>query len=127
MNLTLALLPDTFAICLLDRDAPVPAWANQGAFYSITRTPDELSIVCAQSNIPDGVNCEKEFRCLQIEGKLDFSEIGIVASLATTLAQARISIFVISTYDTDYILVQNNNLENAIRVLTQEGHSVRID
>ena len=126
-KLALTLLPDTFAICRLARDARLPEWACSQSFYSITRTTDELSIVCTQSKVPDEIKCEKDFRCLKIKGKLEFSEIGILASLAATLAKANISIFAISTYDTDYLLINNEDLKNAIRVLIQAGHSVQID
>lgn len=121
-KLTLALLPESFAICRLDADAPIPEWAKSESFYSLTRTADELSIVCAQTNVPVGIKCGSDFRCLKIEGKLDFSEIGILASLATTLANTRISILAISTYDTDYILLKEHELKKAIGVLREAGH-----
>jgi len=120
--LNLSLLPESLAICRLDRDAPIPDWAYSESFYSLTRTTDELSIVCVQSNVPSGTKCEKGFRCLKIEDKLDFSEIGILASLTTTLANARISILAISTFDTDYILFKEHNLKKAIEVLREAGH-----
>lgn len=122
--LALALLPSTFAICQLNSDAPIPAWANSKPFCSITRTANELSIVCLQSNVPDGIQSENNFRCLQIVGKFDFSEIGILASLAATLANASVSILTISTFDTDYLLVKQNDLNKAVESLRQAGYRI---
>ena len=122
-SLTLSVLPDTFAICRLAADAPLPAWAR-GDFVSITRTRDELSIVYAQANVPDGIGCEREWRALRVEGKLDFALTGVLASLSAPLADAGISIFAISTFDTDYVLVKMGDLENAIRVLREAGHQI---
>jgi hypothetical protein len=125
-RLTLNLLPDVFAICQLNRDAALPAWALEGEFFSVTRTADELSIVCPQTLVPEGVKCEKGWRGLRVAGTLDFSLTGILASLAATLAEAQISIFAIATFDTDYLLVKADKLENAIEVLTSAGHRVTI-
>ena len=111
--MNLEILPDTFAICRLDAAAPIPAWAR-GDFISITRTRDELSIVCAQINVPRDVKCERAWRALRGIGVLDFALTGILASLATPLADAGISIFAISTFDTDYLLVKQNDFDHAI-------------
>jgi len=121
--LTLSILPDTFAICRLAPDAPIPAWAR-GDFLSLTCTRDELSLVCAQANVPAGVQCECAWRALRVIGRLDFALTGILASLAAPLADAGISIFALSTFDTDYILVKAGDLENAIRALRQAGHKI---
>jgi hypothetical protein len=122
-SLTLALLPDALAICRLDARAPIPEWAR-GDFVSITRTRDELAIVCAQANAPDGIACERAWRALRVVGQLDFALTGILASLAAPLADAGISIFAISTFDTDYVLVKARDLEKAMRVLRQAGHKI---
>lgn len=106
----------------MDRDAPIPAWADTG-FFSLTRTRDELSIVCCEENVPEGVDCDRGWHCLQVKGPLDFALTGILASLAVPLAEADISIFAISTYDTDYFLVKE--LDMAIAVLLRAGHNVR--
>lgn len=121
--LTLVILPDAFAICRLDPSAPIPHWAR-GDFITITRTRDELSIVCAQANVPDDVRAERHWRALKIEGQLDFALTGILASIATPLADAGISIFALSTFDTDYVLVKAEKLELAIQVLQQAGHAI---
>jgi hypothetical protein len=125
VNLALSILVDTFAICRLGKDTAIPDWALTSPFVSITRTSDELSIVCPQSNVPDGIKCERGWRCLKVEGTLDFALTGILVSLATPLAQAGIGIFVLSTYDTDYLMVKEIHLQQAVLVLSQAGHRVR--
>jgi hypothetical protein len=112
----LQILPDTFAICRLERNASIPPWAS-GDFVSITRTRDELSLVCAQANAPADVQCERDWRVFKIVGPLDFALTGVLASLAMPLANASISLFAISTFDTDYVLVKSDNLPKAIHVL----------
>ncbi len=124
MNLRLTLLPDLFAVCRLDHDTPIPTWALTGSFSSITRTPDEVSIVCVERDVPPGIQHEPGWRCLKVEGPLDFALVGIMASLTTALAQAGISLFAVSTYDTDYLLVKATDLERATVALTAAGHRV---
>ena len=121
--LTLSVLSDTFAICRLAASAPMPAWAR-GDFLSITRTRDELSIVCAQSNVPDGIKCERDWCALQVVGPLDFALTGVLASLSAPLADAGISIFALSTFDTDYVLVKTERWREAVQVLRQAGHRI---
>ena len=123
-HLTLLVLEETFAICRLDKNSPVREWAFVGDFYSMTRTFDELSIVCPQVNVPEGITCDKGWRCLKVEGSLGFSLTGVIASLATTLAHASISLFGVSTYDTDYLMVREKDLKRAVLVLSQAGHEV---
>ncbi len=122
--LTLAVLPGTYAVCTLDGGAAVPAWAMSGSFFSLTRTADELSVVCEQGDVPEGVLCEGGWRCLKVQGPLDFGLTGILASLAVPLAEAGISIFTLSTYDTDYIMVKAAELEGAVAVLSGSGHTI---
>jgi hypothetical protein len=124
-QLTLTLLPDAFAICRLDVTAAMPSWATTGGFFSITRTPEELSIVCVQSFVPAGIRCEKDWRCLQLPGPIPFTEVGVLASLARPLAEAGISVFAVSTFDTDYLLVKATDLPRAIDALRQHGHSIQ--
>jgi hypothetical protein len=121
----LSCLPGVLAICRLEADAPVPLWAIRGAFVSITRTIDELSVVCRSGDVPAGIRCVKNFRCIKVEGPLGFDLTGIISFLTTALAQAGIPVFVVSTFDTDYILVTEDRLEETVRALSQEGHDVR--
>ena len=124
IHLTLSGLPDLYAICKLPSRHNIPTWAIQGQFFSVTRTPEELSIVCAEAQIPANVPCEPGWRCLKVEGPLDFALIGILAALATTLAESGISIFALSTFDTDYLLVKDKKFQPAILALTAAGHRV---
>lgn len=115
----LELLKSEFAIARLEATAPVLEWAR-GEFVSVTRTAEELSIVCEA-----GVEGRRGFRCLKVEGPLDFSLTGVLASLANPLARAGVPIFAISTFETDYILLEEAHLDRAITALEQDGHSVR--
>lgn len=123
-SLTLVVLPDTFAICRLDANAAIPAWATGNRFYSVTRTMEELSIVCLQGCVPKGIPCEKDWRCLQLAGPIPFSTVGVLSSIIQPLADAGISVFAISTFDTDYLLVKAADLQRTIDALRQSGHSV---
>jgi hypothetical protein len=124
IKLTMKLLNQKYSVCRLDKNNSIPNWAIEGDFFSITKTEDELSIVCLQENIPDGIKCEKDWRILKVEGPLDFSLVGILASISNLMAQSQISIFALSTYDTDYILVKENNIEAAICTLTSNNYDV---
>lgn len=122
MNLTA--LPDRLGICRLDPDAALPDWLSRSAFFSVTRTPEELSVITAASALPEGLTCSRGWRCFRVEGPLDFSLTGVLASLAAPLAEAGISIFAVSTHDTDYVLVREAQFEEAARVLAAAGHRV---
>jgi len=122
--IALDVMPGLYAICRLDAGAAVPLWATRRGFSSITRTDDELSIVCAADDVPDAVFAQRGYRGLAVRGPLDFGLVGIVASLAGALAAAAISIFVVSTHDTDYLFVRDANLDRAVAVLRAAGHSV---
>jgi hypothetical protein len=123
-QLTLLLPPDLFAVCRQAPNAPVPSWADATAFVSITRTTEELSIVCRQDAVPEEVKCERGWRCLRVVGTMDFAVIGVLASLVTPLAEAAINVFAISTFDTDYLLVKASDLERAVVALRTAGHKV---
>lgn len=124
MNLALLVLEPTFAACRLNANATVPAWASSGVFSSITRTNDELSIVCEAANVPTDVQAERDWRALRVVGTLDFALTGILLMIAAPLAAAKISIFALSTYDTDYVLVREAALPAAIAALRDAGHHV---
>lgn len=119
----LTLFPAPLAVCRLAADAPVPPWPR-GAFVSITRTPDELSIVCDDDAVPEGVQAERGWRALQLEGPIPFEVTGVAASLAGALAADGISLFLISTYDTDWVLVKETALERAVAALTRAGYDL---
>lgn len=114
------------AVCRLPVEADIPAWACKGAFFSLTRTQEEISVVCQEELVPEGTQCEKNWRILKIQGVLDFSLVGILASISTLLAKAGISIFAISTYDTDYVLVQEKQVRQAVAALRAAGHCVEV-
>ncbi|MBL8795351.1 MAG: ACT domain-containing protein [Planctomycetia bacterium] len=95
---------------------------TEGAVFSITRTPDELSIVCEESLVPEGVTCERSWRCLRVAGTMSFSMVGVLASLVQPLATAGVSAFAVSTFDTDYILVKETDLEKARQALREAQH-----
>lgn len=122
--LTLSVLPGRFAVCRQGPEDEIPGWAWGGSFVSITRAPGELSIVCAEENVPAHVPAERGRRLLGVRGPLEFSLTGILAALAEPLAAAGISIFSISTFETDYVLVADAVVEQAIAVLEQAGHTI---
>jgi hypothetical protein len=125
--MNLVLLPDLFAVCRLDPKAPLPAWATAGssALVSFTRTASELSTVCAQEHVPEkNVRAERDWRCLMVEGPLDFSLTGVLAALLAPLAEAGVSIFALATFDTDYLLVRAAQLDLAVETLSAAGHPV---
>jgi uncharacterized protein len=122
--LTLDVLPEELAVCRLPSAAPLPTWAQAGSLFSLTRTIDELSIVCAASLVPADVDAVSGWRALRVRGPLPFHLTGILASLAQPLAAASVPLFTLSTYDTDYVLVQGQRLDTAIAALRQAGHQV---
>ena len=124
MQLALTVLDATVAVCRLEPTAAVPEWALAAEFSSVTRTPEELSIVCAEDDAPLDAVCERGWRCLQVTGPIDFELVGVAAAITTPLAEAGVSVFFMSTYDTDWVLVQADDLERAIGALEQAGHVV---
>ncbi len=121
---SLRLLEGTLAICRLQPTEEPPAWAWQGGFVSVTRTSAELSVVCPEASVPEGVHREGGWRCLAVEGPLDFAEVGVLAALVGPLAEAGVSVFAVSTYDTDYLAVREAQVGWAIEVLRRAGHEV---
>lgn len=122
--LQLIVAPERVAVVRLEPHAAVPFWARAGAFVSVTRTEDELSIVCPASAVPAEVPCEGPFSRIQIRGPLAFSETGVLVSLASPLSEAGISLFALSTYDTDHILVAEQDRDRALEVLEAAGHRI---
>ena len=123
MKLTVS--PALLAVCRLDANASVPQWPR-GAFVSITRTPDELSIVCDESAVPEDVVAERGWRALQLAGPIPFDVTGVAASLTAPLAANGISVFLISTYDTDWLLVKDAALDRAIATLVAAGFEIAL-
>ncbi|MES2127002.1 MAG: ACT domain-containing protein [Pseudomonadota bacterium] len=123
--LRLKLGDERLAVVRLDPESDIPAWALvRSHFSSISRTPDELSIVCDESQVPDGARIEGGWRALKVEGPLDFGLTGILAAIADPLARAGVSIFAISTFDTDYVLVKDDKVNVALAALCAAGHFV---
>lgn len=126
LKLTLTILPQNYAVCRLEPNGPIPYWALMGEdFISLTRTRSELSVACLQENVPADIQAERDWRCAKVEGPFDFSVAGVHVSLAIPLAQAEISILAIATYETDHLLIKEEDLERAIRVLETAGHTIR--
>jgi uncharacterized protein len=125
MALALQVLPETLAICRLAPNSVLPGWAMAGSFRSISWTDEELSVVCAEALVPQGIRAERGWLGFKIEGPLDFALIGVLLMIAEPLAKAGISLFAISTFDTDYVLVQSERFSEARKVLTESGHCIR--
>ncbi len=117
-------LPAPYAIVRLPPDAPIPDWATKGDFTSITRTSDELSIVCPANNIPEDIDSGPRWMCLKLEGPFPFSQTGVLLSFIEPLSNSGIPVFAISTYDTDYVLVQEEFAGAALNALQQAGHEL---
>lgn len=122
--LTLTVLEERLAICRLASGAEVPAWATEASFFSVTRTEEELSVVCPQEDVPRVVSQERGWRALKLEGPFELSMVGILSSAAAPLAEAGVSIFAVSTFDTDYVLVRGGQIDLAVDTLREYGHRV---
>lgn len=123
-SLKLSVLSTRLAVCRLDSASEVPGWAMADGFFSVTRTADELSVVCPEASVPEGIGREGGWRALKLEGPFEFSEVGVLASVATPLAGADISLFALSTFDTDYVLVKEEQLDLAVAALRERSHEV---
>jgi hypothetical protein len=121
----LTVLPGAFAIVRLAADTPLPRWAARGEFFSVTRTSDEVSVVCLADQVPSGIASETGWRAVKVTGPFALSEIGVLAAVAAPLAEAKVSLFAISTFDTDYLLVSEKQLNAAIAALKGAGHRTR--
>ncbi|MGB6599031.1 MAG: ACT domain-containing protein [Candidatus Acidiferrum sp.] len=119
----LSLLPESFTIVGLSPSAELPAWATEGSFFSITRTSDELSIIVEDSRVPAGVQSQGGWRVIKVHGPFVLSEVGVLAALAGPLAASKISLLVVTTFDTDYLLVASENLAAAVSTLERAGHT----
>lgn len=124
MSIVLHRLPGEFAIAHLAPNAPAPAWAGSPVFSTVTRTADELSILCPAGQIPADVKHERGWALLKFQGPFAFTQTGVLASVLAPLAEARIGILAVSTFETDYLLVKSAEVEPAINALIAAGHSV---
>jgi len=119
-------LPGNYSICKFQTDSILPDWIYQSDFYSITRTSDELSVVTGQNNIAsDDIPCSREWRILKVIGPLDFSLVGVIADISVILKDNDISIFTVSTYDTDYIMVKEKDLRKSIEALIENNYNIK--
>jgi hypothetical protein len=124
VRLSLELLPGLYAVCRLGPGDAAPAVPPDAAFFALARTAEELSIVCEERAVPPGARTEPGWRCFKVEGPLPFDLTGVVASLAGPLAAGGIPLFVVSTFDTDYLLVKQAQVEEAAATLQRAGHQV---
>jgi hypothetical protein len=123
-TLTLSVMEGLYAIAKFSGDAEIPAWVNGSAFSSVTRTLEELSVVIAEASVPAGLNASRGWRRLKVHGPFAFDETGVVSALASPLARVGVGIFVISTFDTDYLLVQEEEIPVAVETLEHAGHRI---
>jgi hypothetical protein len=124
-SLALELLPDRLAICRLDPEQADFDWDPGAGLLSVTFTDDEVSVVCDEAVAPADAEVSRGWRCLRVEGPLDLGMVGVLAALAGALASAGVSVFALSTFDTDHLLVRDAQLEQAIASLRSAGHAVR--
>jgi uncharacterized protein len=121
-SLKYRVLAERLAVCRLASDAPFPSWALAGEFFGVVRTHDEVSIVCSENRVPQGILAEGGWTAIKLEGPFPFSMTGVLASFLQPLAIAQISIFAISTFDTDYVLIKREIVEQAVAALNAAGH-----
>lgn len=121
--LTLEVLPDRLALCRFESDTPLPAWVfhAEARLWSITRTPEELSVICGEDDLPPSVTVARRgWRALRVKGMLELSMTGVLNALTAPLATAAVPVFAFSTFDTDYLLVPGADLERALEALRTE-------
>lgn len=123
-RLTLLEVAGQFAVCKLPPASAIPEWATAGDLFSITRTGDELSVVCRQELVPTGTHAEAGWRCLRVAGAMPFTLVGVLAALTVPVANAGVGVFAVSTFDTDYLLVKAERFEEAVAALRGAGHTV---
>lgn len=124
MTLTFKVLSGKYGVAQLPPDSAMPRWASAGGVFFIGRTPEELSVICEEQFVPDGTKCERGWRCLEVVGPFPLNAVGIAAEFTSILAASAISVLVVSTYNTDYVLLRESALERAIEAIVGAGHSV---
>ena len=115
--------PGRFAICKLPPTAEIPR-LSPDSFWSVTRTDREISIVCSEDSVPVDARSQGPLRCLRIVGPLDFDAIGIIADISSLVAQSQVSVLTLSTYDTDYFLIREDDLDGVVELLSEAGHQL---
>jgi nitrilase len=123
-SLTLREVAGLFAVCKLPAESAIPAWATASDVFSVTRTADELSVVCRQEAVPTGTRAEVGWRCMRVAGSMPFTLVGVLASLTTPIARVGVGVFAFSTFDTDYLLVKEADFSRAVVALRAAGHPV---
>lgn len=123
-KITLKRLGGSYGIARLDPDAPIPAWADGEGYVSITRSDDELSIVCLSHRIPEDVRRDTGWRCLKFQGSFAFDQAGILLAVIEPLSRNGIGVFVVSTFDTDHLLLQEADYARAEHLLAEAGHTL---
>ena len=126
MKSHLLVLTQGVAICRLPPEEEIPSWVRNKGLTAFVRTADEFTIVCDERYVPGHIKMEKGWRILMVQGPLEFSQVGVLAAIAMPLAQAGVSIFVLSTFDTDYILVKEPSLLLALDALRKAGHTIEV-
>ena len=125
-QLTLLLFEGCLAVCRLPANSSVPAWAfAKGPVNSVTRSAEELSVICNETAVPAGVRAERGWRVMKVENTLNFALTGILVSLADPLAEAGVSIFTVSTFDSQYLMVKEASIELALKILVNAGHEIQ--
>lgn len=117
-----SVLEEKYCVAKLGANSMMPAFPSGDGLYSVTRTSDEVSVVCEETLAPEGAEVERNWRALKVQGPLEFSLKGVLASLLNPLAEAGVSVFAVSTYDTDYILLPQYHLATALKTLELAGH-----
>jgi uncharacterized protein len=125
-SLTIHVLPGTLAVGRLPAGSPAPEWAMGGALVAVVRTPHETAVVCDAGVVPPDVQRQSGWVALMVAGPLDFALTGVLAAIAVPLRDAGVSIFAVSTYDTDYVLVPADRLDDAVTGLRSAGHVVAV-
>jgi hypothetical protein len=122
---TMSQLPGRLAVVQLAPGSTIPAWAAQGSLSAIVRTTVELTVVCDETVVPDDAQAEKGWAALMLDGPLPFSMTGVLSSILEPLAAGQIPVYVLSTFDTDCVLIKADQVEQAVLVLERGGHTVR--
>jgi hypothetical protein len=123
-RMALTVLPEAMAICRLGPDEPAPGWLSNGGFYCLTHTAASLTVVTLENRVAEQVECDRGWRCLEVRGPLALNLTGVLASLTAPLARVGVPVFVVSSYETDFLLVKESMLTQAKHALEQAGHVI---